>query len=178
MFAPDQSLGSALTCNPNLRLTTADYECTNVDKPNMDITAIPYVENSLTGVVAVHLLEHIPDYRKAIHEVYRVLKPGGFALLPTPFNDVIQANQEDPACVSEQCRTAAFGQGDHVRLYSRSGLHEAFASAGFKVAVHDFRQNAAAMRAMQLSYTMQNSPETKVYGNINLMDTIFWVLTK
>jgi SAM-dependent methyltransferase len=49
-----------------------------------DAKALPFSENTFDGVLASHVLEHIPDYRSAVAELSRVLVPGGVALLPVP----------------------------------------------------------------------------------------------
>ncbi len=43
----------------------------------VDAQAIPYADASFDGVVANHMLYHVPDRDKALGEFRRVLKPGG-----------------------------------------------------------------------------------------------------
>ena len=43
----------------------------------IDAQAIPFDDGSLDGVVANHMLYHVPDRDRALSEVRRVLKPGG-----------------------------------------------------------------------------------------------------
>lgn len=45
---------------------------------------IPIDENSIDSILCTQVLEHIPHPQKAISEMYRVLKPGGFALVTVP----------------------------------------------------------------------------------------------
>lgn len=49
-----------------------------------DLTCLPFRDDSFDLVVASHVLEHISGDRIAAREVYRVLRPGGVALLPVP----------------------------------------------------------------------------------------------
>lgn len=42
---------------------------------------------SLDGVVSLDVLEHVPDYRAALREFSRVLKPGGVLVLTVPFHE-------------------------------------------------------------------------------------------
>ena len=43
----------------------------------IDIQAIPYDDATFDGLIANHMLYHVPDRAKAIAELRRVLKPGG-----------------------------------------------------------------------------------------------------
>jgi SAM-dependent methyltransferase len=47
-------------------------------------TDIPLGDASFDTVVCTEVLEHVPDPLKALREMYRVLKPGGYLILSTP----------------------------------------------------------------------------------------------
>jgi len=47
--------------------------------------SIPFSENSLDLIICQEVLEHTEDFKAALHEMYRVLKPGGQLYLQTPF---------------------------------------------------------------------------------------------
>jgi tetratricopeptide (TPR) repeat protein len=53
---------------------------------NEDLTALTLPDLALDFVLCFDVLEHIPDYLKALEEVHRVLKPGGSLLFSLPFN--------------------------------------------------------------------------------------------
>lgn len=53
---------------------------------NEDMTHLTFADNSLAGVLSFDVLEHIPDYRKALTEVYRCLATGGEFVFSVPFN--------------------------------------------------------------------------------------------
>lgn len=81
----------------------------------MDLTALELEDSSITLIWAAHVLEHIPDDRKAMAEIFRVLKPGGMAIVLVPIggektyeNDAVQTNEE---------RLKHFLQEDHVQFY-------------------------------------------------------------
>jgi SAM-dependent methyltransferase len=61
------------------------------------------------------VLEHVPDDRKAIAELYRVLRPGGTALIQVPPSN-LEVTAEDPSVTDPAERERLFGQHDHVRL--------------------------------------------------------------
>ena len=49
----------------------------------IDAQSIPYPEATFDGVVANHMLYHVPDRAKGIAEIHRVLKPGGLLFAAT-----------------------------------------------------------------------------------------------
>lgn len=48
-----------------------------------DASALPFEEGSFDAVIAMHMLYHLPDPAKAVAEMFRVLKPGGFLAVMT-----------------------------------------------------------------------------------------------
>lgn len=51
---------------------------------NCDIRQIKFDDNSFDFVYSMGTIEHIQDYDQALKEIYRVLKPGGIAIIGTP----------------------------------------------------------------------------------------------
>lgn len=49
-----------------------------------DVCDLPLADESVDAIVSANLLEHIPDDRRALSEIYRVLKPGAPAVLVVP----------------------------------------------------------------------------------------------
>ena len=64
----------------NLDYITADLE-SPLAMMKMDITTIPFEDNSVDVILCNHLLEHVEDDRKAMKEMYRVLKEDGWAII-------------------------------------------------------------------------------------------------
>jgi len=62
---------------------------TEVESPIMvaDAQAIPYPDDSVDAVLAMHMLYHVPDIAKAVGEFRRVLKPGGTLIVSTNAHD-------------------------------------------------------------------------------------------
>ncbi len=58
------------------KYTKLDYEC--------DITTIPAPDDSFDVVLCTEVLEHVPKPIKVIHELSRILKPGGKLILTAP----------------------------------------------------------------------------------------------
>jgi SAM-dependent methyltransferase len=81
----------------------------------MDITDIQYPDESFDVIYCSHVLEHVPDDRRAMREFFRVLRPTGWAVVLVPVTSDI--TYEDPSITTPEGRLAAFGQEDHVRRY-------------------------------------------------------------
>ena len=79
-----------------------------------DITGLSYPDNSFDAVILIHVLEHIPEDDKAIRELFRVLKPGGWMLLSVPTGE---APTQEGLHLSPAQRKNLFGIEDHYRLY-------------------------------------------------------------
>jgi SAM-dependent methyltransferase len=96
----------------------------------MDITAIQFPDATFDVIYCSHVLEHVPDDRRAMREFCRVLKPDGWAILLVP----ITATQtfEDPSVVDPAERLRLFGQEDHVRRYGPDYV-DRLQDAGFNV---------------------------------------------
>ncbi len=131
LSAPEPIFQKKLRASPNLDYTSADLN-SPFAMVKLDITDIPYAENTFDVVLCSHVLEHIPDDRKAMSELYRILKPGGWALLLVPFDAERPETFEDPDVVDPKERTRLFGQFDHVRVYGRD-FKDRLESAGFTV---------------------------------------------
>jgi SAM-dependent methyltransferase len=62
---------------------TADLVMKDVDH-HVDITALPFRDETYDFIIASHVLEHVRDDDAAIREIRRILKPQGIAILPVP----------------------------------------------------------------------------------------------
>ena len=101
-----------------------------------NITEINVKANKYDLIICYHVLEHVVDDNKAISELYRVLKNDGVCLIQTPFKsgDIF----EDYSINTDEGRLEYFGQKDHVRIYSLTGLKERLYNHGFKIEVMKF----------------------------------------
>lgn len=104
---------------------------------NIDITDINIADNSFDVIYCSHVLEHIPDDAKAMRELFRVLKPGGWALLQVPLDKRRETTYEDFSITEPAAREKAFGQYDHVRVYGLD-YKQRLEKAGFSVIVEDY----------------------------------------
>ncbi len=104
---------------------------------NMDITNIDLPDNSFDVIICSHVLEHVPDDRLAMRELFRVLRPNGFAILQVPLDSNRAETYEDWSITTPEARLKAFGQYDHVRWYGRD-YADRLREAGFEVDVNTY----------------------------------------
>ncbi len=119
-------------------VTTADllpgfYKTIDGMVQKQDATHFSFADNSFDWVIANHILEHIPDDKKAMGEICRVLKPGGSAFLQVPYSEQLEYTIEIPGINDPAKQSNLFGQKDHVRIYLLSDYVSRLRQAGFEV---------------------------------------------
>ena len=130
-FAPEQAFYKRFRNMKNL-----DYITTDLNSPLADVKAdicnLPFKDNEFDVILCNHVLEHIPDDTKAMQELYRVLKPGGFGIFQIPQDLTRAMTFEDDTITDKKERAKIFGQYDHVRIYGKDYFNK-LRSIGFKV---------------------------------------------
>ncbi len=111
--------------------TTADLYSPIVDV-KADICDLPFKDNSFDLVLCNHVLEHIEDDKKAMRELYRVLKKGGTGIFQVPQDMNREVTYEDFSITSPEERAKHFGQYDHVRIYG-ADYFDKLREVGFQV---------------------------------------------
>jgi len=66
-----------------------------------------------------------------LSEIHRVLKPGGMAILQTPYSSRLHRTWQDAGIDTPEARLQAYGQEDHVRLFGRD-IFDRIVAAGFR----------------------------------------------
>ncbi len=135
-FAPEQAFHTRFKNLKNLDYTTTDLNSPLADV-KADICNLPFADNKFDFILCNHVLEHIPDDTKAMQELYRILKPGGTAILQIPQDLNLEKTFEDDSVTNRKERERIFGQYDHVRVYGRDYFAK-LRSIGFKVAEMDY----------------------------------------
>jgi SAM-dependent methyltransferase len=113
-IAPEWFFVEKLRKAPSVDYVTGDLFNPAADV-KVDLMQIPFPDASFDAVLCSHVLEHVPDDRKALAELHRILRPGGWACLLVPMHDA--PTDEDPTCADPAERTRRFGQHDHLRIY-------------------------------------------------------------
>jgi len=141
-FAPEQAFYKRFRNIKTLKYTTTDLNSPLADV-KADICNLPFEDNSFDFILCNHVLEHIPDDTKAMEELYRILKPGGTAILQIPQELNRATTFEDNSITSRKERAAIFGQYDHVRVYGRD-YFDKLRSIGFKVQEVNYTETLSA----------------------------------
>ncbi|MBR9846403.1 MAG: class I SAM-dependent methyltransferase [Algicola sp.] len=135
-FAPEQCFLKRFRNLKHIDYTTTDLESPIADV-KADICNLPFENNSYDVILCNHVLEHIPDDTKAMQELFRVLKPGGYGVFQIP-QDLSRAETfEDNTITDKKERAKVFGQYDHVRVYGLD-YFDKLRSVGFNVEEVDY----------------------------------------
>jgi len=127
--APERRLSRLVLQQAPRRYVRCDLYPASDDIVKVDMLQMQFDESSFDMVIANHVLEHVDDDLRALSEIRRVLRPGGIAVLQTPFSRVLRTTWSDPGITSDEARLQAYGQADHVRLFG-ADIFERFASVG------------------------------------------------
>ena len=91
-----------------------------------DALALPFDDGDFDRIIAAEILEHIPDDRTAMEELFRVLKPGGVLAVTVPRWFAEKVNWALSDAYHEV-------EGGHVRIYKESELRGRLEDVGFVV---------------------------------------------
>jgi SAM-dependent methyltransferase len=99
----------------NLNAVPIVPHATGVDRdyPGYDGVRLPFADATQDAVHSSHCLEHLPDYRAAIAEWFRVLKIGGYLVLTVPHRWLYERKPTP---------TSRFGGNQHLRFYTVGSL--------------------------------------------------------
>ena len=132
-IAPSIPLSSFIDHFKEIKHDTADLLIEGMDF-TVDITDMPEIASgSYDALICSHVLEHVNDDKKALSELYRILKPNGWGIIMVPIVLKIDQIDEDPDVTDVAERWRRFGQDDHIRLYSKTGFVARLEAAGFVV---------------------------------------------
>lgn len=130
-IAPEICFIDKFKAMENLDYTTADLE-SPLAEVKMDVHDIPFEDQTFDVVFCNHVMEHVTDDIKAMSEINRVLKPGGWAIIQSPQDYSRAETLEDPSITDPKERERIYWQSDHVRLFGLD-YGKRLEKAGFKV---------------------------------------------
>ena len=90
-ISPEYCYYQVLKNTPTIDYTAGDKFEQGYNYPtdviDIDITNLHFLDDTFDAVICIHVLEHVPDDKKAMQEIYRVLKPNGWAILQVPMEE-------------------------------------------------------------------------------------------
>ncbi len=100
-----------------------DLSCKSIDLSQMDVTNLPFKDNAFDVVICSEVLEHIPDHKKAMSELIRIVRPGKYLAVSVP------RFLPEKICwlLSDEYFNANMG---HVRIYKKKPLIQNIESLG------------------------------------------------
>lgn len=137
-FAPEQAFYKRFKKMRNIDYTTTDLNSPLADV-KADICNLPFPDNAFDVILCNHVLEHIPNDTKAMQELYRIMKIGGWGIFQIPQDLKREKTFEDDSITDKKERARIFGQYDHVRIYGRD-YFDKLRSIGFTVEEVDYTQ--------------------------------------
>ena len=83
-FAPERNL-LYFKSNSNLVVKTSSYPDGDSDY-NIDILDMPFEDNEWDFIICHRVIEHLSDDRSGLEAFFRIIKPGGFAVISVPID--------------------------------------------------------------------------------------------
>jgi len=130
-MAPEQCFHKRFQQQENLNYLTADIVSPIADM-HFDLHDIPLEDNRFDVIFCNHVMEHVNDHLRCMQELFRVMKPGGWAIMQVPQDFDRAEVYEDASITSPEEREKHFWQYDHVRLFGRD-YPDWLRKAGFEV---------------------------------------------
>ena len=137
-IAPEQEFLRKFKKMKNLDYISADLFSPIVDV-KADILDLPFENESFDIIFCNHVLEHIEDDRKAMSELLRVMKKGGWGIVQVPMKNSLEKTYEDFTIKDPKERQKHFGQYDHVRWYGMD-YFDRLKSVGFEADANFYSQ--------------------------------------
>ena len=168
-IAPAYPLSNYIKSHWNIDYRSMDLFMEGVTYKD-DLTNITSIGNDeVDFIICSHVLEHVYDDKKALSEIYRILKPNGRGIIMVPIDLTTRETDED-IDTTESERWRRFGQGDHVRKYAKEDFLSRLRNAGFHV-----RELGMEYFGMEEYYRSSFIPSSMLYvvekpnanGNIN-----------
>ena len=128
-FAPEPQVGVLIARNPRLKCLHTDYALHMIRAHRgtafqCDMQHLALADNAVHAIFCLHVLEHVPDDRRGIAELRRVLHPDGAAYIMVPFmmdwEKTVEFGRPDPEIY------------DHYRGYSPLDFEERLATFSYE----------------------------------------------
>ncbi|MEO6638293.1 MAG: methyltransferase domain-containing protein [Ginsengibacter sp.] len=103
----------------------------------LDILNSRLPNNTYDVIICNHVFQYIEEDRKAMKELYRILKHGGWGIMQVPYDKQRRETYEDASITAPGEREKVFGLKEHVRIYGLDYV-DRLQEAGFHVNIEDY----------------------------------------
>lgn len=131
-FSPEPALRASIKQKQLFDYATADLVMEGVDH-HVDLMNLPFANESFDFFICSHVLEHVPNDRQAIQELYRISRKGARGILMAPIIVGLTCTDEETFPAPPEERWRRFGQDDHVRLYAHDDYVQRICESGFNL---------------------------------------------
>lgn len=162
-FAPEEMLVQSIEARIPAEYIKGDlYPDPKKGIQKIDVTVVGFEDNYFDMIICNHVLEHVSDYKKAMKELFRVMKPGGIGIFQTPYSKLFSYNLEENNINTDSLRSFFYLQNDHVRLY------------GEKQFFHDLEEVGFILKIVKNSDCFDE--KTSVYNGVNKEEDLVQVI--
>ncbi|MBR3307237.1 MAG: class I SAM-dependent methyltransferase [Lachnospiraceae bacterium] len=117
--------------HPDIEVITNDLYVDEYDYHYDIENMYGFVDGQFDLIICSHILEHVNNDIRALEEMYRVTKRGGKIIIIVPLQ--LREGFDEDTKLSEEDNWKRFGDGTHVRAYSKTAMKERIESLGYSV---------------------------------------------
>ena len=118
-FAPEKYFTQYIDTHRPRKHVLADLYPTSINIQKVDVMNIYFPSGSFDTIIMNHVLEHVENPDKALQELSRVLRKGGYAILQTPYSEKLDKTFSSEDIKSDKERLKYYGQADHLRVFGK-----------------------------------------------------------
>jgi hypothetical protein len=160
--APEPPVAEVLRRTSRVHYVSVDFGADDA-MVQADLMDMPFGSWTFDAIYCSHVLEHVTEDARAMAEMHRVLRPGGWAMIQVPIKR--EVTFEDPTIRNPEVRRRLFGQPDHVRVYGQD-FTDRLKRARFAVSVEQPQQRLAGetvarcgLNASESLFLCEKAPE-------------------
>lgn len=140
-----------------------------------DVTCLPLASESFDAVLALEILEHLPEPLQALLELRRVLKPGGRLVITTPNGEFIHESLPTyDSRPSHATAAVAADAGGHLFAFKLTELRELVWEAGFRVSHAGYEGSVVMSERVRLNRLLRPSATTALSRIANRLPGARW----
>jgi len=136
-FAPAKIIEKLLKNNTNITYLSCDINPA-LAMDQADITSLKYANSSFNLIICGHVLSVVKQEKKALEELYRVLKKGGTLIILEHIYKEFEQTYEEPSILNDLKRKKYYGQPYLERLYGKDFIKRP-EKVGFTVNTYDYK---------------------------------------